>query len=261
MSQDQIQPASQPDSVAVPVHAIEDTEMTEAAETGADIPDGPHVEAQQPVQATQHSEMMPEVAAPSTIGDTPGTLRDENEALEESYKAETKADAQPADEKLATQATEAQATSMPTTIAEPASDAPQPSSATATEATASGTSAANPVLAKVQSRPASRATSAAPPGGVDHSTSKATGAPARIYLKEQVNDWLLEGMRWIAHTRPQNGLASLGQYLTSADQWRNDTINQGKDASSFHKYWLASQSWKEKNEGKTEADFQAASRA
>lgn len=86
-------------------------------------------------------------------------------------------------------------------------------------------------------------------------TIKSTGSAARVYLKEQVNDFLLHGMRWLVTSRPENGLLALGQYLQSADEWRHESINSKKDHADFDKYWAQYQSWKDKNAGLTEAEY------
>lgn len=103
----------------------------------------------------------------------------------------------------------------------------------------------------------SRAASATPytNGEAPTPTTKSTGSAARVYLKEQVNDFLLHGMRWLATSRPENGLLALGQYLQSADRWRKEEVNTKKDYAEFNKYWIQYQTWSDKNEGKSEADY------
>lgn len=86
----------------------------------------------------------------------------------------------------------------------------------------------------------------------------ASGSPARVYLKEHVNDYLLEGMKWLALTRPSNGLLALGQYLCSADRWRHEPKHASKSVLEFHSYWLAYQNWlSQGHAGKTEEDYRA----
>lgn len=272
MSQDTADLASQHEPVAAPIQSTEDTEMTEAGETSeikseeqksgdaqaAHASDGMITKT-----ADQSATNLPVASPPgSSIQANAELLKHETGSVESPVlpTADTTFGKQPEAIDTSTQASEAQLTSVPTTIPEPASGPPKQGKLHAHESTAPESSAPNPALSKIQSRPASRAASVGPSSNTDHNTVKTTGAPARIYLKEQVNDWLLDGMRWIAHTKPQNGLASLGQYLTSADQWRHEAGNQGQEASNFQKYWMSYQTWKEKNEGKTEADFKAASR-
>ncbi|CCG81680.1 protein of unknown function [Taphrina deformans PYCC 5710] len=130
---------------------------------------------------------------------------------------------------------------------------PDPAEQSTGHETTGSTSIAEVITSKIQSRPASRATSVMAHNNGDSST---TGAPTRVYLKEQVNDYLLEGMRWLALTRPDNGLLALGNYLCSADSWRNRSGNDHRIAADFHRYWLQFQTWKGKEgQDKTETDF------
>lgn len=117
----------------------------------------------------------------------------------------------------------------------------------------------NPAVAKVQPRPISRAGSVTSHTNGEQGlpASKNTGAPSRVYLKEQVNDWLLEGMRWLVHARPKNGLLALGSYLQSADQWRSLPGNEKKETADFQKYWSQFQNWQESNPDKDEREFRA----
>ena len=143
---------------------------------------------------------------------------------------------------------------VPSTIPAPAASAIQESSRPQKGA-GSGTS--NPAVAKIQSRPISRAGSVAPHNG-GSSSNTTTGAPTRVYLKEQINDWLLEGMRWLVFARPENGLQALAQYLQSADAWRNEAAHAEKEPASFQKYWNQYQVWKEQQGGeRSEADYKA----
>lgn len=117
------------------------------------------------------------------------------------------------------------------------------------------TSAPATGVAKIQSHPVSRAASVAPQGNGETHT---TGAPARVYLKEQVNDYLLEGMRWLALTRPENGLLALGKYLCGADRWRSEPGKEHKTAAEFQRYWLQFQAWKDNgNSNMTLEDYKS----
>lgn len=111
-------------------------------------------------------------------------------------------------------------------------------------------------LAKAVSRPISRtgSLSSHANGESPAAVGKSTGSAARVYLKEQVNDYLLDGMRWLASARPDNGLQALGQYLQSADQWRKEAANERKDHTEFNKYWLQYQSWKGRSDGNSKSE-------
>lgn len=84
---------------------------------------------------------------------------------------------------------------------------------------------------------------------------KQTGAETRRYLQEHVNDYLLHGMRWLATTRPSDGLGALAEYLQSAHRYKAE--HDKSDSAEFHKYWLGYQSWKSSSSEKTEQEYKS----
>ena len=83
----------------------------------------------------------------------------------------------------------------------------------------------------------------------------ANGAETRVYLQEHVNEWLLQGMRWVAFVKPDDGLSALAEYLQSAAAWRKEEATIGKTPIEHHKHWQAYQTWKASNSGLTIDDY------
>lgn len=59
----------------------------------------------------------------------------------------------------------------------------------------------------------------------------ASGAPTRVWLNKEVSPALLEGMRMLARTKPQDPLRVLGQFLIDRS---NEAPAKNEEAPSGH---------------------------
>lgn len=134
-----------------------------------------------------------------------------------------------------------------------ADNVPEQDEASIQQEPEAATPATSSITAKAE-KPTARHSTAVASANTNGTSSN--GAETRIYLQEQVNEWLLQGMRWLAYVKPKDGLSALAEYLQSAAEWHKEVTNVNKTPAEYQKHWQAYQTWKASNSGLSMQDYQ-----